>query len=306
MIPEARELNSTFGTSLLLANSPMSPKIVNGTHAAICDYEQVLSSCAQMFAQLKMEPKDSPEMRRRIRGIRMCGKKFSLDSCMDMVQGLMAEQPGLLPQCAEDEEAISNGSSPGERSSPSSSPVTSSGAIRIDPNFDSNQLQVPSTPSRQYRSRSLDVSLTGLNLEDAKITIDMKNNEIVITPTSSKSFIDDNELQNASRQDKADLVSEGKFNIGDKIGQAFVHFQDGLQTLNEMCNSDEGVEPNSKLTIRGPGTYIKKLIQQFSEGPVDSEDSKPEADRGVAAQIIKGKTDAICKKCLHYKGKMSK
>ena len=59
-IPETRELNATFGTSLLLANSPMSPKIVNGTHVAICDYEQVLSSCAQTFAQLKMEPKDSP------------------------------------------------------------------------------------------------------------------------------------------------------------------------------------------------------------------------------------------------------
>ncbi|CAB3261940.1 unnamed protein product [Arctia plantaginis] len=57
---ETRELNATFGTSLLLANSPMSPKIVNGTHAAICDYEQILTSCAQTFAQLKMEPKDSP------------------------------------------------------------------------------------------------------------------------------------------------------------------------------------------------------------------------------------------------------
>ncbi|XP_028177832.1 histidine decarboxylase isoform X3 [Ostrinia furnacalis] len=100
-LKETRELNATFGTSLLLANSPMSPKIVNGTHAAICDYEQVLTSCAQTFAQLKMEPKDSPEMRRRIRGIKMCGKMFSLDSCMDMVQGMMAEQP--LPLCCEDE-----------------------------------------------------------------------------------------------------------------------------------------------------------------------------------------------------------
>ncbi|XP_050558278.1 histidine decarboxylase isoform X3 [Spodoptera frugiperda] len=107
-LKETRELNATFGTSLLLANSPMSPKIVNGTHAAICDYEQVLTSCAQTFAQLKMEPKDSPEMRRRIRGIKMCGKKFSLDSCMDMVQGMMVEQS--LPQCCEDErEDTSNG-----------------------------------------------------------------------------------------------------------------------------------------------------------------------------------------------------
>lgn len=48
------------------------------------------------------------EMRRRIRGIRMCGKKYSLDSYMDMVQGLMVEQS--LPLCSEDErEDASNG-----------------------------------------------------------------------------------------------------------------------------------------------------------------------------------------------------
>lgn len=47
-------------------------------------------------------------MRRRIRGIKMVGKKFSLDSCMDMVQGLMVEQS--LPQCSEDDrEDNSNG-----------------------------------------------------------------------------------------------------------------------------------------------------------------------------------------------------
>lgn len=47
-------------------------------------------------------------MRRRIRGIRMCGKKYSLDSYMDMVQGLMVEQS--LPLCSEDErEDTSNG-----------------------------------------------------------------------------------------------------------------------------------------------------------------------------------------------------
>lgn len=48
-------------------------------------------------------------MRRRIRGIKMCGKKLSLDSCMDMVQGLMAEQS--LPQFDEEREDVSNGRS---------------------------------------------------------------------------------------------------------------------------------------------------------------------------------------------------
>ncbi|XP_026742057.1 histidine decarboxylase [Trichoplusia ni] len=301
-LKETRELNATFGTSLLLANSPMSPKIVNGTHAAICDYEQVLTSCAQTFAQLKMEPKDSPEMRRRIRGIKMCGKKFSLDSCMDMVQGLMVEQS--LPQCCEDErEDISNGSSPGDKSSLSSSPVTSIGTIKQDPNSDSNQLQVPLPPSRQFRSKSVDVALSGLTLDDAKITIDVKNNEIIITPTGCKDVVA--EMSTSKAYDEI----EEKLNIGDKITQAFENFQDGLQMLSEYkSNAEKTEDSNTKLTIRGPGSYIKKLIQQFSEGPFETEDAKPESERerAMSTQSIKDRADAICKKCLHYKGKISK
>ncbi|XP_075988290.1 histidine decarboxylase isoform X4 [Anticarsia gemmatalis] len=297
---ETRELNATFGTSLLLANSPMSPKIVNGTHVAICDYEQVLTSCAQTFAQLKMEPKDSPEMRRRIRGIKMCGKKFSLDSCMDMVQGLMVEQS--LPQCCEDNEDVSNGSSPGDRSSHSSSPVTSIGTIKQHPDSDTNQLQVPLPPSRQFRSKSVDVSLSGLSLDDAKITIDVKNNEIIITPTSSKDVAEE---INASKSSYSDI--EEKLNIGEKITQAFENFQDGLQMLSDYKSTvEKEKDDDTKLTIRGPGSYIKKLIQQFSEGPFEGEDPKPESERAMSTQSIKDRADAICKKCLHYKGKISK
>ncbi|CAH2084083.1 unnamed protein product [Euphydryas editha] len=300
-LKETRELNATFGTSLLLANSPMSPKIVNGTHAAICDYEQVLSSCAQTFAQLKMEPKDSPEMRRRIRGMRMCGKKFSLDSYMDMVQGLMVEQS--LPQCSEEErEDTSNESSdPGDRSSISSSPVTSSTTIKQDTNIDSlppNQLLVPSTPSRQFRSKSFDVSLPDLKLDEATVSIDMKNNEIIITPTGSKK-IDDQVRFNAV---------EGKLNIGDRISQAFESFQGSLLERNEASDkiADKNDEPNSKLTIKGPGSYIKKLIQQFSEGPFEAEETKSEVEKAVTTQTMKDRADAICKKCFHYKGRINK
>ncbi|XP_022817048.1 histidine decarboxylase isoform X1 [Spodoptera litura] len=299
-LKETRELNATFGTSLLLANSPMSPKIVNGTHAAICDYEQVLTSCAQTFAQLKMEPKDSPEMRRRIRGIKMCGKKFSLDSCMDMVQGMMVEQS--LPQCCEDErEDTSNGSSPGDKSSITSSPLTSIGTLKQE-HSETNQLQVPLAPSRQYRSKSVDVSLAGLSLDDAKITIDVKNNEIIITPTGSKDVAEE---LSAAKSNYSEI--EEKLNIGDKITQAFENFQDGLQMLSEYKNTVEKADDcNTKLTIRGPGSYIKRLIQQFSEGPFEGEDPKPESERAMSTQTIKDKADAICKKCLHYKGKISK
>lgn len=148
----------------------------------------------------------------------------------------------------------------------------------------------------------MDVSLAGLSLDDAKITIDVKNNEIIITPTGSKDVAEE---LSAAKSNYSEI--EEKLNIGDKITQAFENFQDGLQMLSEYKNTVEKAEDcNTKLTIRGPGSYIKRLIQQFSEGPFEAEDPKPESERAMSTQTIKDKADAICKKCLHYKGKISK
>ncbi|KAK4303684.1 hypothetical protein Pmani_024313 [Petrolisthes manimaculis] len=52
--------NPDFGTSLLLANSPMSPKIVNGSFAAIFDNNDVLYEFAKKLQQLKLDVQDSP------------------------------------------------------------------------------------------------------------------------------------------------------------------------------------------------------------------------------------------------------
>ncbi|XP_026471978.1 histidine decarboxylase-like [Ctenocephalides felis] len=82
---ETRERSDTFGSSLLLANSPMSPKIINGSFAAIHDIEDLL---VRACSTLRLE--ESPAMRRRIRGILMSGKQYSLDSRMDLVQGFSA------------------------------------------------------------------------------------------------------------------------------------------------------------------------------------------------------------------------
>lgn len=202
--------------------------------------------------------------------------------------------------------------------------MTSLGAIKSElTDFNqANQLQVPPAPSRQYRSKSVDVSLSGLSLDDAKITIDVKNNEITITPTGSKDVIQ------SLKADKTVTFKDfdEKIKIGDKITQAIENFQDGLQLLGEYRTNNEIQEKNdevdTKLTIRGPGSYIKKLIQQFSEGPFEAEDPKPESERAIskaeperamskpeaetAMSSIKDKADALCKKCLHYKGKISK
>lgn len=42
-ISDTREKNDAFGSSLLLANSPMSPKVVNGSFAAIIDADEFLA-----------------------------------------------------------------------------------------------------------------------------------------------------------------------------------------------------------------------------------------------------------------------
>ena len=58
---ETRERNANFGSSLLLANSPMSPKIVNGSFAAIFDNgDNVLEDFARAFSRFRLEVKDSP------------------------------------------------------------------------------------------------------------------------------------------------------------------------------------------------------------------------------------------------------
>ncbi|XP_017881211.1 histidine decarboxylase isoform X2 [Ceratina calcarata] len=94
-LADTREKNENFGSSLLLANSPMSPKIVNGSFAAIYDTADIFEGCAKAFGQLRLEARDSPAMRRRIRGILMSGKQFSLDSRMDLVQGYVCCRPTI-------------------------------------------------------------------------------------------------------------------------------------------------------------------------------------------------------------------
>ncbi|VVC91433.1 unnamed protein product [Leptidea sinapis] len=227
------------------------------------------------------------EMRRRIRGIRMCGKKFSLDSYMDMVQGLMVEQP--LPLCSEEErEDASNGSSPGEKPYIASSPVKIIGTTKQINNAESNQPEIPAT-SKQFRSRSIDAALSELTFEDAKVIIDMQKHEIIITPTENKSLLDEKIYFNA--------VDE-KLKIGTS---------DDFGNVQDVQAGNDGMDENdTKLIIKAPGNYIQKLIQQFSEGNMEGEVLKQGSDRVVAAQSIRDKADAICRKCLHYKGKFAK
>ena len=58
---ETRARNEMFGSSLLLANSPMSPKIVNGSFAAMFDVDgEMVTECGLNFAHLRLGHKNSP------------------------------------------------------------------------------------------------------------------------------------------------------------------------------------------------------------------------------------------------------
>ncbi|XP_033209261.1 histidine decarboxylase isoform X2 [Belonocnema kinseyi] len=96
---ETREKNDDFGSSLLLANSPMSPKIVNGSFAAIHDESDIFNECVKNIGRLRLEAHDNSAIRSRIRGILMSGKRFSLDSRMDLVQGYASCNPSLIGPC---------------------------------------------------------------------------------------------------------------------------------------------------------------------------------------------------------------
>ncbi|XP_017783100.1 PREDICTED: histidine decarboxylase [Nicrophorus vespilloides] len=124
-LKETKVKNENFGTSLLLANSPMSPKIVNGSFAGIYDQGEVLAEYSKSFGQFRLAAPSSPYMRRRIKGILMSGKQFSLDSHLDMYQGIepdSSKRPNsepenlkckpLLEDNDEDEYSSSEGESP--------------------------------------------------------------------------------------------------------------------------------------------------------------------------------------------------
>ncbi|KAH0813648.1 hypothetical protein GEV33_009144 [Tenebrio molitor] len=140
-LADTKNRNENFGTSLLLSNSPMSPKIVNGSFAAIYDQSDVIEQFCKTI-KLRLNAQNSPAMRRRIKGILMSGKQFSLDSRLDLFHGIETGTPSPsegLPPLEDRNESEDNGSnnSPNE----------------FSPNDEF--LQVPSVP-KQKRSKSVD------------------------------------------------------------------------------------------------------------------------------------------------------
>uniref|UniRef100_A0A146LYZ4 Histidine decarboxylase n=2 Tax=Lygus hesperus TaxID=30085 RepID=A0A146LYZ4_LYGHE len=93
-LAETKERNELFGSSLLLANSPMSPKIVNGSYVAI--FDNIIPDWTKGWSFLGNIHKGSPARRKMFQG-----KQYSLDSRLDLVQYCVGITAPKLPPCSE-------------------------------------------------------------------------------------------------------------------------------------------------------------------------------------------------------------
>jgi len=98
-LKEIKEKNESFGTSLLLANigpnSPISPKIVDGSFAALFDTDDVVVDFSKKLKNMQKDihiNSTRTQTTRRVRGMLMSGKQYSLDSRIDLVEAVQASQ----------------------------------------------------------------------------------------------------------------------------------------------------------------------------------------------------------------------
>ncbi|ERL92483.1 histidine decarboxylase [Dendroctonus ponderosae] len=162
---ETRDRNENFGSSLLLSNVPMSPKIVNASFAAIYDQSDVLEQFTKTI-KLRKDAQDSPAMRRRIKGILMSGKQFSLDSRLDLFHGIDISPTLKAEHCSLP--VVEDSLEPEEKSSSiSDNDVTSGSQSSLKDNLD-----VP--PVRHHRSKSVDHQ-TNLTIDDLAVRKEICN-----------------------------------------------------------------------------------------------------------------------------------
>ncbi|XP_030561811.1 histidine decarboxylase isoform X3 [Drosophila novamexicana] len=155
-LKDTKEKSEAFGSSLLLSNSPLSPKVVNGSFAAIFDADEFL---AKTYAGIRIAHQESPSTRRRVRGILMSGKQFSLDSHMDVA---------VVSTTLDGNHANnSHGRDPGQ-------PVASQDSIRED--VDSEESAAEETELLQLNQRR-GSSQTSTNTQSSNLTHNHNHNQ---------------------------------------------------------------------------------------------------------------------------------
>lgn len=75
-LAEIKKRTPGFGTSLLLSNSPMTPKIINASFVAIFDQQELAQELVRHFGKnMELNANNSPALRRRIRGLMLTDKQ---------------------------------------------------------------------------------------------------------------------------------------------------------------------------------------------------------------------------------------
>ncbi len=75
-LAEIKKRTPGFGTSLLLSNSPMTPKIINASFVAIFDQQDLAQEFMKHFGNdIELSAKNSPSLRRRIKGLMLSDKQ---------------------------------------------------------------------------------------------------------------------------------------------------------------------------------------------------------------------------------------
>lgn len=77
-LAEIKKKAPAFGTSLLLSNSPMTPKIINASFMAIFDHQDTIGGAdyVHYFGDMqRLGEKQSPALRRRIKGLLLTDKQ---------------------------------------------------------------------------------------------------------------------------------------------------------------------------------------------------------------------------------------
>lgn len=78
---EIKKKSPAFGTSLLLSNSPMTPKIIDASFMAIFDNQDFASDYVKYFGDMqKFGEKQSPALRRRIKALMLTDKQHRSES----------------------------------------------------------------------------------------------------------------------------------------------------------------------------------------------------------------------------------
>ncbi|KAG8194083.1 hypothetical protein JTE90_003028 [Oedothorax gibbosus] len=107
---EVRRRNPSFGTSLLLANTPMTPKVMNASFVAIFETGDALKEFLDRNGTLRIVCKDSPVLQRRLKGLIRGEKQFSLDSHIDLMVAANCAKKESLVKKALQQESLAEGS----------------------------------------------------------------------------------------------------------------------------------------------------------------------------------------------------